>query len=145
MYFQTPYSSHCYPVSLYTALFPLSSLDKPNMVGWLNLSSSFSERLSLNMVVSLPSGERSCSPPSSFRESWPTGGSLRLGTQMFRRQRRHHRACGHANRRESSGFHSWLFHRCQLSITQLSSISTPMMKNWWEDTEDKRGEKARSE
>ena len=46
---------------------------------------------------------------------------------------------------ESSGFHSWLFQRGQLSITQLSSISTPMMKNWWEDTEGKRGEKARSE
>lgn len=72
----------CFPVQ-YPLFFFLSSPDKPNMVGWLSLSSSFSERLSLNMD-SLPSGKRSCSPPSSFRESWPTGGSLRLGTQMFR-------------------------------------------------------------
>ena len=73
-------------ITLFPCMVPffffLSSLDKPNMAGWPSLSSSFSERLCLNMGVSLPSGERSCSPLSSFRGSWPTGGALRLGTQM---------------------------------------------------------------
>ena len=73
-------------ITLFPCMVPffffLSSPDKPNMAGWLSLSSSFSERLSLNMGVSLASGERSCSPLSSLRESWPSGGALRLGTQM---------------------------------------------------------------
>ena len=146
MYFQTPYSPHCYPVSLYTTLFsPLISWQTQH--GWLTES-----KFKLFWKIIFKHGGLTALRGEVLLTSFffqgvltywwlPETGNPDVQTDDKGVTTEHVvMPTG-----ESSGFHSWLFHRCQLSITQLSSISTPMMKNWWEDTEDKRGEKARSE
>lgn len=133
MHFQTPYSPHYYPISLYGTLFLFSLISWQTQHGWLTES-----KFKLFWKIIFKHGGLTALRGEVLLTSFFFQGVL---TYWWRPE------TGNPDVQtddkgvitehvvkptgESSGPHSWLVHRGQLSTSQLSSISTPVMMNWW--------------